>query len=95
MTSQARPNNLSVAFEVPTELEAADRYQQVLIPQPNRLVTLARVADCHYALGRLNEALTKYDELAAGHNNRGDVPPLNAALGGGDSQGPAQGSSSV
>jgi tetratricopeptide (TPR) repeat protein len=53
--------------------DALDRYRPMLMLQPNRIVTRARVTDCHYALGSRNDALTAYGELARSHNNRGDA----------------------
>jgi tetratricopeptide (TPR) repeat protein len=52
--------------------EALDRYGQVLAARPGRLSTLARLADCNFMLGRTNQSLSIYSDLAKQHLNRGD-----------------------
>jgi len=53
--------------------EALDRYRRVLTLQPNRIVAIARIADCQSALGQTNDALSTLAELAKTHNNRGNA----------------------
>jgi len=45
--------------------DALDHYEQMLILQPDRVVALARAAECQYALGKANEAV-KWQEKALG-----------------------------
>jgi tetratricopeptide (TPR) repeat protein len=52
---------------------ALDHYRPLLTLTSNRLATIARVAECYAALGRTNEALTTYAELAKSHSHRGDA----------------------
>ena len=50
--------------------EALDRYRQVMVLQTNRVVAIARAADCQYALARQTEALATSGELAKSYDNR-------------------------
>jgi tetratricopeptide (TPR) repeat protein len=50
--------------------DALARFQQML--QPDRPGILARAADCHYALGRTNEAFGAYHRLAKSYAARGN-----------------------
>jgi tetratricopeptide (TPR) repeat protein len=52
--------------------EALQRYQQLQVLQPNRLIVLARIASCESAQGRTNEALTASEDLVKGLRNRGN-----------------------
>jgi tetratricopeptide (TPR) repeat protein len=52
--------------------EALQRYQQLRVLRPNRLVVLARIASCQSAQGRTNVALTAAEDLAKGLRNRGN-----------------------
>src|SRR5688572_24943910 len=53
--------------------EALDHYRQLLTLQPDGIAALTRAAECLSALGKLDEALTTYAELANRHNRRGSA----------------------
>jgi tetratricopeptide (TPR) repeat protein len=53
--------------------DALDHYQQLLLLEPNQLHAMARLGDCQYSLGRTNEALTAYRDLAASHTQHGNI----------------------
>ena len=52
---------------------ALDCYRQVRIEDPNRTTAIARIAACQSALGRQDEALSTYGELARSHSRRGNA----------------------
>jgi len=53
--------------------QALDCYQQILILHPDRVATLALVANCEYGIGRVTEALSTYDTLAKRQNNQANA----------------------
>jgi len=53
--------------------EALQRYQRLQGLQPSRVMILARIANCEEALGRTNDALTAFDDLAKVLGNRGNA----------------------
>src|ERR1043165_1810388 len=53
--------------------QALDCYQQILILHPNRVATLALVANCEYGIGRVTEALSTYHAVAKSQNERGNA----------------------
>jgi tetratricopeptide (TPR) repeat protein len=53
--------------------DALERYRKALRLQPDRVATIARLAECQAALGKRDEALLTYAELAKVHAVRGDA----------------------
>jgi tetratricopeptide (TPR) repeat protein len=53
--------------------QALERYRQIQNRRPERISAMTRAADCEYELGRLEQALSKYNELARIHNNRANA----------------------
>ena len=80
-TSEAQTNRLVRVLDIRADSfyglhqwqNALDHYRQLLILQPNQLVALSRVAECEYAIGKTNEALSTCAELARSHKHRANA----------------------